>query len=379
MIAKSISFKNFRNISEAKIELSEGVNVLIGNNAEGKTNALEGIYLMAAGKSFRTPKERDMVAFGEDHFEVTLTMEDIRREQELYFKAYNSESSKRRECRKNGVVIPRISELIGVFRAVLFCPEHLALVKAGPAERRSFLDIAICQLRPVYLKSLQKFNKILSQRNVLLKQISEGIGDRGLLEVYSEQLAKESALIYKTRYEYIKRLDEFVKHFFSQLSDGYSTETGKEEIPELRYKNSLKTEEKLSEMEAYEEYLRLLTVNAEREIAAGVTLYGSHKDDIEIYLDGREARQFASQGQQRSVALAMKLGEGEISLEYSGEYPVFLFDDVLSELDPGRQRFLLSRLDRRQVIMTTCTPPPVESDACFIDVKNGVYTFRSVK
>lgn len=378
MIAKKVSFHSFRNIKEAEIELSPGVNVLIGNNAQGKTNALEGIYLMAAGKSFRTPRERDLVMFGEEYFEAELLMEDIRREQELYFKAYSSESTKRRECKKNGVVLPRISELIGVFRAVLFCPEHLAIVKAGPSERRSFLDIAICQLRPVYLKSLQRFNKILAQRNALLKQLSEGCGEKGLLEVYSEQLAKESALIYKTRYEYIERLDEFVKHFFKELSQDTKGVSEERELPELKYKNSMKTDEKLTEMDAFESYLRLLTENEHKEIAAGITLYGSHKDDIEIYLDGREARQFASQGQQRSLALAMKLGEGEISMEYSGEYPVFLFDDVLSELDPGRQRFLLSRLDKRQVIMTACAPPPVESDARFIYVDNGIYSTSPV-
>lgn len=378
MISKKVSLRNFRNIKEAEIELSPGVNVLIGNNAQGKTNALEGIYLMAAGKSFRTPRERDLVMFGEEYFEAELLMEDIRREQELYFKAYSFESTKRRECKKNGVVLPRISELIGVFRAVLFCPEHLAIVKAGPSERRSFLDIAICQLRPVYLKSLQRFNKILAQRNALLKQLSEGSGDKGLLEVYSEQLAKESALIYRTRYEYTKRLDEFVKRFFRELSECTFGEGKETEIPQLKYKNSMKSEESFSEMDAYESYLRLLTENEQKEIAAGMTLYGSHKDDIEIFLDGREARQFASQGQQRSIALAMKLGEGEISMEYSGEYPVFLFDDVLSELDPGRQRFLLSRLDKRQVIMTACAPPPVESDARFVYVENGVYTAHTV-
>ena len=144
-------------------------------------------------------------------------------------------------------------------------------------------------------------------------------------------------------------------------------------MPELKYKNSLKTDSLTSEMEVYEAYYKLLTSNTSKEIGAGVTLYGSHKDDIEIFLDENEARQFASQGQQRSLALAMKLGEGEISMEYSGEYPVFLFDDVLSELDPRRQKFLLSRLDERQVIMTTCTPPPVESDARFINVDSGSY------
>lgn len=370
MIAKKVSYRSFRSIKEAEIAFAPGVNVLIGNNAEGKTNALEGIYLMAAGKSFRTSREREMVRFGDSFFEVTLDMKDIRREQQLYFKAYSAESGKHRECRKNGVPIPRISELLGSFRAVLFCPEHLAIVKAGPAERRSFLDIAICQLRPVYLKSLGRFNKILLQRNALLKQLQEHEGEHALLEILSDQLAKESALIWHMRMEYVTRLDSFVKRFFGELS-------GEErELPALQHKNSIKINTRITEMEAYEHYMKLLTANTAREIAAGATLYGSHKDDIEILLNGREARVFASQGQQRSLALAMKLGEGEISMEYSGEYPVFLFDDVLSELDVGRQRFLLSRLEDRQVIMTTCTPPPVESDAAFIDVAGGSYTPR---
>lgn len=374
MIVKSVSYKNFRNIEDSEIKLCPGVNVLIGDNAEGKTNALEGIYIMAAGKSFRTLRERDMISFGARYFEVELSMEDLRREQELYFKSCEANSSKKRECRKNGVIIPKISELIGTFRAVLFCPEHLSIVKDGPSERRNFLDIALCQLRPVYLKSLQRFNKILVQRNALLKQIAEGNGEASLLEVYSDQLARESALIFRTRTEYIERLDSYVKKFFKKLGSDNNGDIL--EIPELRYRNSLKIDRRISEMEAYEEYYRLLLNNTSKEIGAGMTLYGSHKDDIEIYLDGMESRQFASQGQQRSLALAMKLGEGEISMEYSGEYPVFLFDDVLSELDYGRQKFLLSQLRDRQVIMTTCTPPPVISDVNFIDVVDGAYTPR---
>ena len=257
---------------------------------------------------------------------------------------------------------------------MLFCPEHLAIVKAGPAERRAFLDVAICQLKPMYLKSLQRFQKILTQRNALLKQLADGEGDFALLGILSEQLARECAFIYRTRADYIERLDAFVKRFFAELSAEGGEEIG--EVPSLRYVNSLKQPERLEEAEAQERYLERLTAGTAREIAAGATLYGSHKDDIEILLDGREARGFASQGQQRSLALAMKLGEGEISMEYSGEYPVFLFDDVLSELDPKRQRFLLSKLDARQVIMTTCTTPPVESDAAFIDVTGGMYTPR---
>ena len=214
MIVQRVSYRDFRNIGAAEITLSHGVNVLIGNNAEGKTNALEGIYLMASGKSLRTPKERDMVKFDAESFEVTLDLLDARREQQLTFKAYSADSAKRRVCTKNGVPLPRISELLGVFRAVLFCPEHLAIVKAGPAERRAFLDVAICQLRPMYLKSLQRFQKILTQRNALLKQLADGEGDFALLGILSEQLARECAFIYRTRAEYIERLDAFVKRFW---------------------------------------------------------------------------------------------------------------------------------------------------------------------
>ena len=367
MIAKKVSYFHFRNIEKESVELSEGVNVFLGNNAEGKTNALEGLYLMAAGKSFRTPREREMVSFGKDFFEIGLTMEDARREKELSFKAFSEESGKRRILQKNGVTISRISEFIGNFRAVLFCPEHLAIVKAGPSERRNFLDIALCQLRPLYLASLQRFQKILKQRNILLKQLSDGNGDRTLLSVYSEQLARESAFLYKMRREYVNRLDQTVKALFEKMTEN--------EMPSLVYQTSLKLSpgEEPGEIEAFELYKKRLEANVDREIAAGTTLYGSHKDDVEIFLNGKEARLFASQGQQRSLALAMKLGEGEIARDYAGEYPVFLLDDVLSELDPGRQKFLLSEILERQVIMTVCTPPAVMSEAAFFEVKNGTY------
>lgn len=368
MIVERVAYRNFRNISEAELDLSPGVNVFLGNNAQGKTNALEGMYLMATGKSFRTPRERELVRFGQPFFEVELLMKDERREQSLFFKAYSAELGKRRECKKNGVSVGRLGELLGSFRAVLFCPEHLSVVKDGPSERRSFLDIALCQLRPMYLAALSRHNKILTQRNALLKQLSEGMGERQLLEVYSEQLAREAAFIYASRRDYIARLELYVKSFFAELC-GMNELC---ELPELKYKNSLKTSD-FNETEAFEGYRRALSANVGREIAAGASLYGSHKDDIEIYLDGREARLYASQGQQRSISLAMKLGEGEISREYSGEYPVFLFDDVLSELDPGRQEFLLSRLGKRQVIMTACTPPPFIGEAKFIRVEGGEY------
>ncbi len=365
MTVNKVAYTGFRNISSAEITFSDNVNLLVGNNAQGKTNALEGIYLCAAGRAFRTPHERDLVKFGDPFFEVKLNMTDSRRSQELSFKAFSGNSKKKRIITKNGVTLKKLSELVGVFRAVLFCPEHLSIVKEGPAERRSFIDIALCQIKPLYLASLQRYNAILLQRNCLLKLLCEKKGDAALLDVYSEQLALEAAKIFKAREAYIHSLDGKVKGFFTQMS-------GECEIPDLIYKNSLKCDcGELSESGAAEKYYKLLTSSKDREIAAGITLWGSHKDDMDIFLNGKEARKYASQGQQRSISLALKLGEGEISKDFSGEYPVFLFDDVLSELDSSRQSFLLSQIRDKQVIMTACTVPQNLFEANVISVYNG--------
>ncbi len=414
MTADRIVLRDFRNIESADIALSPGVNVFLGNNAQGKTNLLESLYLFAAGRSHRTSHERDMVRFGQPYFELSLETSAVDvtrigrsrtgyvqsavgtndggraeytqsavgtndggraefprsdlpiRRRELGFKVF-AEGTRKRECKKNGVVVP-LTELIGAFRAVLFCPEHLSIVKSGPAERRSFLDIALCQLKPVYLKSLSRHNRILKQRNALLKQLADGNGDRELLEVASDQLAREAAYIFVARRNYIRALDIEMKRFFLDLCEV----TGESEQPSLVYHSSLGDDCELDESGAYKCYLERLSANTAREEAAGATLYGSHKDDIIIRLDGRDARLYASQGQQRSLALSMKLGEGQISRSETGDEPVYLFDDVLSELDPRRQLFLLSKL-RSQVIMTACTPPSEEANitANIINVFQG--------
>ena len=432
MTADRIVLRDFRNIESADIALSPGVNVFLGNNAQGKTNLLESLYLFAAGRSHRTSHERDMVRFGQPYFELSLETSAVDvtrigrsrtgyvqsavgtndsgraeytqsaagtsdggragyvqsaagtndsgraeytqsaagtndgaqaefprsdlpiRRRELGFKVF-AVGTRKRECKKNGVVVP-LTELIGAFRAVLFCPEHLSIVKSGPSERRSFLDIALCQLKPVYLKSLSRHNRILKQRNALLKQLADGNGDSELLEVASDQLAREAAHIFTARRNYVRALDIEMKRFFSDLGEV----TGESEQPSLVYHSSLGDDCELDESGAYKYYLERLSANTAREEAAGATLYGSHKDDIIIRLDGRDARLYASQGQQRSLALSMKLGEGQISRVETGDEPVYLFDDVLSELDPRRQLFLLSKL-RSQVIMTACTPPSEEA------------------
>lgn len=354
MKAKKISFLHYRNIEKEEIGLTEGVNLFLGDNAQGKTNALEGIFLFANGRSFRTGSDKDLIAFGFEDSRLSLVFDDGRRENlletELHF-------GRGRTYRKNGVPVRTGSEFIGSFRAVLFSPEHIAVVKAGPAERRAFLDAAISQLKPVYLSSLQKYNLILAQRNALLRSAGEERSSSfdTTLSIWSSQLAREAAYLAAERAAYTDALAEKVSGFFSDLS------LGKEKVG-MRY-NRVLTEE---------EYLKKLTENTEREIAAGVTLYGIHKDDIDITLNDRDSRLFASQGQQRSIAFAMKLGEGLLSEEITGSSPVYLLDDVLSELDTDRRKFVLRAMRNRQVIVTTCMPEDFrEIEANRIEVREG--------
>lgn len=334
MICKKASYYRFRNIESSVIEFSDGINVIYGNNAVGKTSAIEGIYLCAQGRSHRTSHEKDYIKFGEDYGAVSVLYEDSDRKRELSM--LWSQKGKR-QCRMNDVAIKKMSEFIGNFRAVLFTPEHLSIVKEGPAMRRSFLDNAISQLDKLYVTSLQRYAAILAQRN---KIISESFRDPSLLDtldVWSEQLAEEAAVISQKRRIYIDRLSTYVADIFRDMTEG-------REVPKLVY-----TGEKTKE-----EYLALLKDNLQREIRYGATLFGTHKDDVTIFLNDKEARSYASQGQQRSFSLALKLAEGEISKDESGEYPVFLFDDVLSELDKTRREYIMAGLDKRQVIMTTC-------------------------
>ena len=334
MFITKVTYKNYRNVKEAEIKLEREVNVFQGYNAQGKTNLLEGIYYFACGKSFRGASDKELVLLGEDTGSVTLYFTDEKRERTHEVQLFAAE---KKICRKEGIKIGKMSDFIGVFRAVLFSPEHLSIVKDGPAERRAFLDVAISQVYPAYLASLSKYKKLLTDRNALLKDPSV-IGFDDMISVISSQMASEAAFISGHRDRYIKKLSEHVEHLIYNMTGGH-------EIVKMQY-NTLYGED---------EYQRLFMSCIEREIAAKTTLHGIQKDDIYITLNGLDSRVYASQGQQRSIALAMKLAEGEISKEICGEYPVFLFDDILSELDEVRRGFVLTELYGRQVIITNCT------------------------
>ena len=352
MLCKKVELCNFRNAESETVEFCDGINVLHGENAQGKTNLLEAIYYVSLGKSFRTTHDTEIIRFGEEYASVSLDFESAGREQNITMRM-SSNARQKKNVTLNGVKITKLSELVGSFRAVLFSPDHLQMIKDGPSLRRNYLDVAISQIRPMYLHSLQKYNKILLNRNKLLKTAED---DRATfdatIDFWSEQLAHEAAIISKARAEYIARSGEIIADFYKRMcASGEIDET-----PEFIYAGSAKQDVELYfDMATTEKnFLRLLNDFHEREIAAGATLYGTHKDDILINLNGKNTRLYSSQGQQRSLALAMKLAEGEICKMDCGEYPVFLFDDVFSELDSGRRKNLLREITDRQVIITSC-------------------------
>lgn len=361
MIVRNIEFDRFRNLDGTVAEFSEGVNVLRGQNAQGKSNILEGIYLFARGRSFRGAKVREMIRFGEEsaavRMEYTGDRDTMDTPLEIRLGADNS-----RKYFRRGASLKGVREMIGGFRAVLFCPSHLSLAGGAPAVRRAYLDIAISQLSPAYIDDLARYQRLMLHRNTLLKDAAGGKRVTSEeWESFAVMLASFGARIAAARLRYTDLAAASVAEVFAEMTSGA-------EIPGLTYSSSylrtpagelLLDEAKKpigadADSRIAEGIAGLYTDHIDREIRLGATLYGIHKDDIDITLNGNEARLYASQGQQRSIALAMKLAEGELSRQISGEYPVFLLDDVLSELDCTRRSYVLSSLRGRQIIITSC-------------------------
>lgn len=340
MVLSSFSARHFRNIEDCKLSFTSGVNLLVGENAQGKTNVLEGIYLFARGKSFRGGSEREMTQFGNDGFSLAIDFHDGRREQTL---TYSYEAGNRRR-EKNGAPI-RLKEMLGVFRAVLFYPEHLQIVKGSPEKRRDFLNIAVSGTDPSYITLYANYVKILENRNALLKGASKGLPlDRDELIAWSESLAAAATEIYLRRRAYLTGFSTRAQEMLRDISS-------ERETLFLRLEADVDGE---TPEGVLEDYRACFLNHFERECAAGCTLFGPHRDDIEIRLSDLDARVYASQGQQRSIVLALKLAEGEYVRDKTGDDPVFLFDDVLSELDASRRAYLLGTGKERQLILTSC-------------------------
>ena len=331
---------DYRNIEHCDIRFSPGVNLLAGENAQGKTNALECIYTFARGKSFRGTSDENLVRFGQKGFYSEIAFSSCGREQTLSYRYWQGE--RQRCC--NRAVEKKLSSFLGRFRAVLFYPEHLNLVKGGPAERRSFLNVAVSQCYPVYLSLYATYGKLLEQRNRMLCDLQHGLpADREVLEAFSYRLAHTAAQIHGYRSSYVGQLCRFVPDIHRDLSGG------REEFS-LSYRNEVPAD--TPDLTAA--YEKLFTGDLHREACAGMTLHGVHRDDLELTINGISARSYGSQGQQRSAVLSLKLGEGEVARDITGEYPVFLFDDVFSELDEKRRSYILGDVGERQLIITAC-------------------------
>ncbi len=368
MICKKITYNNFRNIENETLTLSPGVNVIRGENAQGKSNMLEGIYFFARGRSFRASKDKELIRFGESEANLSL---DFTRDESDRVSTITAiiPSQGKKIITRNGAKLSSLKEMIGNFRAVLFCPAHLTLVDGGPSLRRSFLDIALSQLYPAYLDSLSTYNRALGQRTALLREAAAGKKiDNYMWEIYADQLAKSGARIAARRWEYIKGLSDSLSNFFLEMTDGRETPTLSYKSDavdgDMTYDDIIVEGEKL----LFEEIINSL----EKDVKYLTNSHGIHRDDIAIKINQKDARLYASQGQRRSLALSMKLAEGELSKKATGEFPVFLLDDVLSELDRNRRNYILGCLDNRQIIVTSCEDDHFKGDNVkFITASGG--------
>jgi DNA replication and repair protein RecF len=334
MILKSIALNHFRNYSDMFLEFDKGTNILYGDNAQGKTNILEAVYVSGTTKSHKGSKDKELIQFGqeESHIRTVVERDGLDYQIDMHIKKH-----KPKGIAINKVPIKKASELFGILNIVFFSPEDLNIIKNGPSERRRFLDMELCQLDSIYLYHLTKYNKILNQRNKLLKDINFRPELADTLSVWDMQLIEYGKKIINSRNKFIERLNEIVPNIHKNIS-------GNREELILHYEPNVKEDD----ME------RELLKNQARDLKFGMTSIGPHRDDMSFNIQDVDIRRFGSQGQQRSCALSLKLSEIELVKQSIRETPVLILDDVLSELDSSRQNFLLNSIHDIQTVIT-CT------------------------
>lgn len=337
MQINQISYKNYRNIEELSLVPNNTMNVLIGANAQGKTNFIEGIYFGAMGRSLRSASDEQMINFNsqECHLQLKVSGAYTKNRIDVHIKQ-NSKKSKK-SIAINGISAKKLSDLLGTLCVVCFSPEDLGLIKDNPARRRRFLDMELCQLDKIYYDNLQKYHKILKQRNNLLKNLKKTPNLKNTLDIWTEQLYTYAKPIILARETFLSKLNEIGSEKMSLLTGGIDT-------LKIQYKPNSTVENLKTKLEN----------NIDREILLGNTQFGPHKDDINFIVNDIEGKTFASQGQQRSIVLSIKLAEIDIIYEETGEKPVLLLDDVFSELDENRQKFLMDSISGLQSFIT-CT------------------------
>lgn len=355
MTVNNLRVKDFRNIEKIEIKPCDEVNILYGQNAQGKTNLLEALWLCSGAKSFRDSKEKELIKFEKDRAEIEVEFFSNNREQKI-----NLEILEKKKFILNESEISKTAELIGVFNTVIFSPDHLTLVKSGPEKRRKFLDDSLCRLRGGAKGLVFEYKRILSQRNALIKESGQNYS-RDFLDFWNNLLAEQGAKLCRQRQKYLEAIKPYALEFYAGL-------TKKNEGLELFYEG---------EKYAFDDGKKLLLEDLEKSYSEDVkyqtTTVGPHRHDLEILINNISARSFGSQGQQRSAALALKLAEASFMNEFFGEQPVILLDDVMSELDSIRQDYILNRLRGRQVFITCCDPRQISEmteGKCF-NIVNG--------
>ena len=354
MWISKVKINNFRNYKEQEIELEKNVNVFYGENAQGKTNIIEAIFLCSMGKSFRAKQDKEMIKLDAQEAMVEIEFQKIDRDGKIKIQL-----GRKKTVYVNGIKIKKLSELLGNLNIVMFNPDDINILKGGPQNRRRFLDIMISQLKPNYMYNLNLYLKTIEQRNNYLRQIRDEKKDENLLEIWDNELAEYANIICKYRYEFIEKIKEKIKTIHSEITDN------KEEI-EIEY---------ITECMDKENYLKLLKSRRKLDIIKGFTTKGVHRDDFVIYINKKRLDIYGSQGQHRTSILSLKLSELNIVDDEIGEYPILLLDDFMSELDSKRRNHFLEKIKNTQVIITCTDKINIENKNILIyNVKDGKVT-----
>ncbi|MGL4848444.1 MAG: DNA replication/repair protein RecF [Clostridium sp.] len=358
MYVEKLKLINYRNYDNLEINLGKNVNVFMGDNAQGKTNVLEAIYYCAFAKSHRTSKDRELINWNSEVAFISVSVGRKRLDKKIEI---NILKDGKKVVKVNSVKINKIGELFGTFNVVMFSPEDLKIIKDSPGIRRKFIDMELCQLDSKYYYSLVQYNKVMNERNILLKNRKI---DLDMLEVYDIQLSTFGAYIIERRLKYLEELNRYSLDIHKDIT------SGKEEI-EFKYVSSIKNYENIQS-----EFYSVLEKNRRRDLEKGITCYGPHRDDFSVFINNVDTKSYGSQGQQRTAVLTMKFASLKIIREITGEYPVLLLDDVLSELDFNRKRYVLSSIGEIQTIIT-CTgiedlDEYLDNDSKLFKVKDGI-------
>ncbi|MGD9677755.1 MAG: DNA replication/repair protein RecF [Vulcanibacillus sp.] len=366
MYINNLQLKNFRNYKELDLFLENKINIFQGNNAQGKTNILEALHLLALAKSHRTSKDKELIKWGNSFSLIKGELKNSIGNSKLELQIYQ----KGKKVKINNIEKKKLSEYIGKLNVVIFSPEDLNLVKGSPQLRRKFLDIEIGQINPSYIFHLVQYQKIIYQRNNLLKDFSRELKNKlELLELWNIQLIEHGSKIILKRLEYIKQLEKWAEQVHWTITNG------KEKL-RIKYKPSILLDFPINELEIKQQFKKKIKEIINQEISRGITLIGPHRDDILLYINEIDIQSYGSQGQQRTTALSIKLAEIELINNSIGEYPILLLDDVLSELDETRQTYLLKTIGKKvQTFITTTSINNIDlrsiQDSAIFYVENG--------